>query len=178
MTKDNTLPIVAHVLGLLTSWLGPLIILLAADAEKDKQHARRALNWQLSLILYFIALIIIGAVSIPLAVIIIGFFTGLLALLAIVALRIASIVFPIIAAVRASEGKLWDYPFTIAWFRDPVPGESDTSKSAMVTPVTRDAGPITQKQSQKKSRPKKASKKSTVSKESKASSSKKGASKK
>lgn len=45
-SETRTLALLAHVLGLLTSFLGPLIMLAASQNEEVKAHARRALNWQ------------------------------------------------------------------------------------------------------------------------------------
>lgn len=105
--SDHTLPILAHILGLVTSFLGPLIILLVAEDEHAKNHARLALNWQLSLLIY--SVVAIGMI-----------FTIILAIIAVpalIAMAILNIVFPIIAAVRAGEGRLWSYPLTIPFLQ-------------------------------------------------------------
>lgn len=64
-SDDKTLGALAHILALFTGFLGPLIILLAAQDANAKAHARRALNWQISLIIWFI-------VCIPLSFLLIG----------------------------------------------------------------------------------------------------------
>ena len=38
--QNNTLPILTHLLGLLTGFLGPLILLLASENKQAKKHAR------------------------------------------------------------------------------------------------------------------------------------------
>ena len=102
--KDTTLPIFTHILGILTGFVGALIILLVADDEYAKKHARRALNWQLSLLIYYI-------ISAILIIVLIGFvLIGILAIL--------NIIFCIIAAVRASNNNLYDYPLTISFLND------------------------------------------------------------
>ena len=46
--EDNTLGILSHLLGLFTGFLGPLIIFLATDDKKGKNHSKLALNWMAS----------------------------------------------------------------------------------------------------------------------------------
>jgi len=105
MAKDsnNTLAVLAHVLGVFIGLWGPLIILLAAKDKNVKKHAKNALNWQLSSIIYYI-------VSFILMIILIGF-------LLLFAVYIVNIVFSIIAAVKASEGETWKYPLSIPFLK-------------------------------------------------------------
>ncbi len=81
--------------------LGPLIIFLIKKDQSPfiRQHAVEALNFQISLTIYAI-------ISALLIFILIGF-------LMIAAVAIVGIVFTIIAAISASEGKLYRYPLTI-----------------------------------------------------------------
>ncbi len=97
--QDNTLPIITHIIGYFTSFIGPLIILIAAEDKNAKNHARLALNWQLSAMIYII-------ISIPLMFVLIGFLTLFVVI-------ILDVIFCIMAAVKASEGKLWTYPLSI-----------------------------------------------------------------
>ena len=57
-----------------------------------------------------ISYVIWGAISIPLCILLIGFV--LLWILGILA-----VIFPIIAALKARDGIVWDYPLTIKFFR-------------------------------------------------------------
>jgi len=101
--QERTLGILSHVLGLFTSFIGPLIIYLASEDKFSKDQAKEALNWQFSLIIYSI-------ISAILMIILIGF-------LLIIALGIMNLVFSIIAAIKASEGKTYQYPLTIRFFK-------------------------------------------------------------
>ncbi len=101
--EDKTLKILAHLLGLFTGFLGPLIILLAADDEKAKTHAKYALNWQFSLMIYVF-------VSLPLIILLIGF-------VLLPALLVLNLVFCIMATVKASEDVFWKYPLAIPFFK-------------------------------------------------------------
>lgn len=101
--NDNTLAILTHLLGLFTGFIGPLIIFLITDSKVVKDHARKALNWQFSLMIYFI-------VAFILVFLLVGF-------LLIFALFIVDLIFTIMATVKASNGELWDYPMSIKFFK-------------------------------------------------------------
>lgn len=98
--KDTrNMMILAHVLGLLTGFIGPLIIYLATADPEVKRHARIALNWQISLLIYLF-------VSVILIFVLIGVFLFFIVLL-------LDLVFCIMAAIKASEGVAWPYPLTL-----------------------------------------------------------------
>ena len=59
-SDDNTLPILVHVLALLTGFIGPLIILLATKDKNAKDHAKKALNWQITLCISLLISFILG----------------------------------------------------------------------------------------------------------------------
>jgi uncharacterized protein len=103
MTKDNTLNIITHVLGLFSGFIGALIIFLVTKEKDVKEHAKKALNWQISLLIYsFISGILIF--------VLIGF-------LLIPILGILNIIFCIMAAIKANKGELWNYPLTIQFLK-------------------------------------------------------------
>ena len=108
MPKSNnadtkTLEILTHVLAIFTHFVGPLVILLASTNREVKAHAKNALNWQISATIYFIVsfILVFVLIGIPL----------------LLALIVLNIVFCLIAAVRASEGKLWRYPLSISFLK-------------------------------------------------------------
>ncbi|MFH7242819.1 MAG: DUF4870 domain-containing protein [Spirulina sp.] len=96
--------ILAHVLGLLTGFIGPLIIYLVTEDPEVKRHARIALNWQISLLIYLF-------VSVILMFVVIGFFLFFIALL-------LDLVFCIMAALKANDGIAWKYPLTIPLIKE------------------------------------------------------------
>lgn len=102
--SERTLAILAHVLGLFASFIAPLIVYLTTENKYAKEHAKRALNWQLSLLIYFL-------ISFVLIFIVIGIFF-------LIAISILDVVFSIIAAVRASEGKMYKYPLSIPFISE------------------------------------------------------------
>ena len=89
----------------LISFLFPMTIYLVmrTDSPYVTHHAREALNFHLSLLLYFVC-------CVPLCFIVIGF-----PLLGAVAL--VGIVCSIVAAVKASKGTYYQYPVTIRFVR-------------------------------------------------------------
>ena len=103
MVKDSTIPVFTHILGLFTGFIGPLIVLLATKDLYAEKHAKKALNWHFSLIIYYI-------LSFILTLVLIGFTL-------IIVLAIINAVFSIIAAVKASNNEIWDYPLSIKFFK-------------------------------------------------------------
>lgn len=104
MVKTNTSELVLpHVLGLFFGFVGPLIVFLVAEKKKMKDHAREALNWQLSVLLY-------GVIVLPLVFIFVG-------IPLLVLIYILAIIFPIIASVKAAEGAFYKYPVTIRFLK-------------------------------------------------------------
>lgn len=89
----------------LLSFLFPLTVYLVMRSGSAfvTDHAREALNFHLSLLLYFIF-------CVPLCFIIIG-------VPLVVALVLTGIVCSIVAAVKAGEGTLYHYPITIRFVR-------------------------------------------------------------
>lgn len=96
--EEKTMAILSHVLTIVFPILAPLIIYLIKKNESQyiAYHAKESLNFQITIMILIFALIIT----------IIGIF--LVWIIGIVAL-----VFVIIATIRASEGKLYRYPFAL-----------------------------------------------------------------
>jgi hypothetical protein len=82
----------------------PILIwqLKKAELPKIDVHGKNAVNWIISHIIYII-------VCIPLIFLIIG-------IPLLLAVGVLSIVFPIVAAIKASNGEVWKYPLTIRFF--------------------------------------------------------------
>jgi hypothetical protein len=97
-SDERTLAILSHILTLVAPILAPLIIyLLKKDESKYvTYHAKESLNFQITvMICVFVLLItIIGIVLVWLV-------------------GIAALVLVVIATIKASEGKLYRYPFSI-----------------------------------------------------------------
>ena len=88
--------------------IGAVAPILIWQLKKDdipglEAHGKMAANWMISLAIYF-------AVSFVLAFVLIGF-------LGFLVFGIMAIVFPIIAAIKANNGELWEYPLTIKFLK-------------------------------------------------------------
>ena len=107
MRKDNQLLVITHLCQLLncvTGFGGLIVPLILWATQKDKvqdmsPHGKAIINFQLSLIVYAI-------ICIPLIVVIVGIFFLIL-------IGLLSIIFPIINAVKASNGEMPSYPLSL-----------------------------------------------------------------
>lgn len=100
-SDERTMAILSHVLCLVVGFWAPLIIYLVKkdDSKFVAEHAKESLNFQISLVIYVI-------ISCILILVLIGIFL-------IWAIGIAAIILIIVATIRASENKLYRYPFCI-----------------------------------------------------------------
>ncbi len=121
-SDERTMMIITHILGLFLGFIGPLIILLVAKDTETKNHARKALNWQITMaiigIILFGVFFTIGMGSMLLTMVnplfmIVYFVCFFLLWIPIMGLGIANLVFCIMAAIKAKDGILWTYPFSI-----------------------------------------------------------------
>jgi len=107
MRQDNQLIVITHLSQLITlvTGFGSLIIpLILWTTQKEKvynmdEHGKNIINFQLSLIIYFI-------ICVPL-ILLFG-----LGILGFIVLGIISIVFPIINAIKANNGEIPIYPIS------------------------------------------------------------------
>ncbi len=85
--------------------IAPIVIWQTKKDEMPEldEHGKNAVNWLLSAIIY-------ALVCIPLCFIVVGF-------VLLFALAVLHVVFPIIAAVKANEGRVWKYPLAIPFFK-------------------------------------------------------------
>ena len=122
--SENSYLMVMHLsqfAGLITVGLGfvvPLIMWLL-NKENNKvvdRHGQNILNFMISWLIYYavafllIISFILSIVGLPLAII----------------LGITQIIFIIIAAINANDGKYWEYPLSIKFFNDS--GSNQSSK--------------------------------------------------
>ncbi|NRQ39187.1 DUF4870 domain-containing protein [Nonomuraea sp. NN258] len=100
-SDDTTMAMLSHLLGLLVSWIGPLIIYLMKKQEAPyvRDQAAEALNFQITMFIgYFIAMI--------LAFVLIGF-------LLLPVIWLVSLIFHIQAAIATNRGENYRYPFAL-----------------------------------------------------------------
>ena len=94
----------SQLAGVLVPFAGIVLPIVIWQTQKDKipgmdAHGKMVVNWMISAAIYSVA-------SILLMLVLIGFLTFL-------AVIIMGIVFPIIGAIKANNGELWEYPLTI-----------------------------------------------------------------
>ncbi len=94
-------------------FLVPFIVWLVArqDWPFVALHAREALNFHVTLLIYALGLIVL---AVPLVITLIGI-PVLLA--AVFALALGPLILAILAAIRASDGGVYHYPLTLRIFR-------------------------------------------------------------
>jgi len=99
---EKTMAVLSHVLTFVASILAPLIIYLVKRNESAfvEAHAKESLNFQITVLI----------VCVLLAITIIG-------MLLIWVVGIMALVLVIVATIKASEGKLYRYPFTIRFIK-------------------------------------------------------------
>lgn len=97
---------ISYLFGMaVISFVFPLVVYLVMgpDAPYVKHHAREALNFHLSVLVYLV-------VCVPLLFILVG-------LPLLVVIGVGGLVLSIIAAVKASDGVMYRYPLTIPFVR-------------------------------------------------------------
>jgi len=101
--EDKTLALITHLSGIVAGFIVPLIIWLINKDKADKgfltDQAKEALNFQITLIIAYVgcmilSFVLIGALLMPIV-------------------WIASIIFMILAAVKANSGIAYRYPVTL-----------------------------------------------------------------
>jgi uncharacterized protein len=98
----------SQLLNLVIPLGGIILPIVLWQMKKDEMpaldaHGKMVTNWLISSLIYFI-------VSAILTVILIG-------LLGMLAVAVMGIVFPIIGAIKANNGELWEYPLTIKFLK-------------------------------------------------------------
>lgn len=103
-SEEKTMALLSHILCIVAGFIAPLIIyLVKKDSPYVQAHAKESLNFQLTMLIGYI-------VSFILMIILIG-------MLLLMLLSIANLVLVIIATIRASENKLYKYPFSIKFVK-------------------------------------------------------------
>jgi len=94
------------------SLIGPLIVwFMKRDDPVVEPHARAALNFQLSLLIYFV---VGGFLAILFAITVIGLVIAVPLILVLLALVVLELIFALLASLAASRGELYKYPLSLA----------------------------------------------------------------
>ena len=99
---EKTMGILSHILCLVGGFIAPLIIFLIKkdDSAYVKAQSQESLNFQITLLIIYIILIV-----------------TVIGILLIWVVAILDLVFIIIATIKASEGKLYRYPFNFRFIK-------------------------------------------------------------
>lgn len=93
------------------SVVGPLIVwLIRRDDPVVEPHARAALNFQLSLLIYFAVGSVVALIA---AVTIIGLGITALIIIFLLVLLLLELLFALLATLAASRGELYSYPMSL-----------------------------------------------------------------
>lgn len=102
-SEDRTLALLTHLSGIILGFIVPLIIWLMNKDKTDKaflnDQAKEALNFQLTMLMGYIA-------GMVLTIILIGPLISM-------ATWVVSLIFSIIAGMKANEGVAYRYPFAV-----------------------------------------------------------------
>ena len=102
-SSENTMAMLAHLLGIVTAFVGPLILWLVNKDDPRKafstDQAKEALNFQITVAIGY-------AISGVLAFVFIGIITAWI-------IGILDLVFCILAGLAANKGEAYRYPFAL-----------------------------------------------------------------
>ncbi len=110
-SEEKQMGMFLHLSGLAFALIWPLGIVLPIilwQTQKEKMpaldaHGKMVTNWMISASIYMVA-------SFVLMFVLIGFLT-------IFAAFLMAVIFPIIGAVKANNGEMWNYPLTIKFLK-------------------------------------------------------------
>ena len=74
-------------------------------------HAREALNFQLSLLIYFVAGVVVAILA---AITIVGILLSVLIGIGLLALFLLELIFALLATIAASKGEMYRYPLNLS----------------------------------------------------------------
>jgi len=118
LTERTLTGIFVHLIGLLTAFIGPLLIYAASSHEFTQRNARNAANWQL---FYFatvvVAILLFGVVFVadlllPDVIVFVLLLVIFVFVLLMAVLGFLNLAFVLIATGKAIFGGSWEYPIT------------------------------------------------------------------
>lgn len=116
--EERTLTgIFVHLLGLFTSFTGPLLIYAVSEHDFTRRNARNAMNWQLFYMGALLAAIIlfgatvIADIVLPDMIIAAMFLVVFAFFFGVTIIGFLNVIFPLVASGKAIFGKSWEYPF-------------------------------------------------------------------
>lgn len=93
------------------SVVGPLVVwLIRREDPVVEPHAREALNFQLSLLIYFIGGVVLGFIA---ALTIVGLLVTAVIIIALILLFLLELLFALLGTIAASKGEMYRYPLNL-----------------------------------------------------------------
>jgi uncharacterized Tic20 family protein len=113
-SDEKTMALLSHALTLGTGFIAPLILYFVKKDESSfiAAHAKESLNFHITLFILVFVAFFIETVST-----LIFFPFAFILLFGIIIMSILSLILIIIAAIKASEGKLYRYPVAIRFIK-------------------------------------------------------------
>jgi len=104
-SDEKTMGMLSHILGAVTSFVGPLIIWMIKKDESPfvNDQGKEALNFQITVVIGYVVAMILTFVPL----------VGCVTVILFPALGIASLVFGILGGLDANKGKPYRYPFAL-----------------------------------------------------------------
>ena len=109
-TKDDqTMAMLCYILGIVTGWLGPLIIWLIKKETSPfvNDQGKEVLNWELTILIGYFVFMFVGCIP----------FIHILGLLGILAIIVSNVVFCILGAIKTNQGAPYRFPFSIKFIK-------------------------------------------------------------
>ncbi len=102
---DKTFGMLVHLLGVFTAFVGPLVIWMIKreDSPFVEDQGKEALNFQITIGIGYLLAMVLSAIP----------FVACLTALLFPALWVCGVVFSILACLKANEGELYRYPYTL-----------------------------------------------------------------
>jgi len=104
-SDEKTMGMLSHILGAVTSFVGPLIIWMIKKDESPfvNDQGKEALNFQITVVIAYVVSIIMSFIPVVQCV----------AFVFYPAVWVASLVFSILGGLEANKGKAYRYPFAL-----------------------------------------------------------------
>lgn len=104
-SDEKTMGLLSHLLGAVTSFVGPLIIWLIKKDESPfvDDQGKEALNFQITVLIGYVVSAIIAMIPV----------VGCIAALLYPAIGLASLIFGILGCIEANKGIAYRYPFAL-----------------------------------------------------------------
>jgi len=104
-SDERTMALLAHLLGIFFSFVGPLVIWLIKKDESEfvDYHGKEALNFQLTMLIAYIVGVLLSTIVIGLCI--------------TLAVWVVIIIFSLMAAVAANKGEYYRYPISIRFIK-------------------------------------------------------------